>query len=81
MLREGRYRIAVPEEGALLVIARLVELGRAPDARAILRSIEPWFDKLRFYPVFSDKPYSVLRSNGGSLFRDGGRRDSDAANG
>ncbi|MEL7051004.1 MAG: hypothetical protein AAGM45_04365 [Cyanobacteria bacterium J06588_5] len=63
VLREGRYRIAVPEEGALLVIARLVELGRAADAGTILRSIEPWFDKLRFYPVFSDKPYSVASRN------------------
>ena len=63
VLREGRYRIAVPEEGALLVVARLVELGRVAEARAIVRIIEPWFGKLRFYPVFSDKSYSVAGRN------------------
>ena len=57
------YRIAVPEEGALLVIARLVALGYEAEARDLLKEIEPWFDKLRFYPILSDKSYSMPDGN------------------
>lgn len=58
VLRAGRYHVAVPEEGALLVVARLVEIDRADEAKAIVASIAPWFDKLRFYPVLGDSVVS-----------------------
>lgn len=56
MLASGCYRIDVPEEGALLVVAWLVERGRAAEARALLDEIGPHFAQLRFYPVPDDRP-------------------------
>jgi hypothetical protein len=50
-LREGTYRIEVPEEAALLVVAWLLDHGDADGARAILDAIGPWLGRLRFYPV------------------------------
>jgi len=46
----------VPEEGALLVVAWLVENGYVDDARALLDELSPFFPKLRFYPVPLDHP-------------------------
>ena len=51
MLATGRYRIEVPEEGALLAVAWLFERGHGAGARAILDAIAPFFARLRFYPV------------------------------
>jgi len=56
MLAGGCYRIDVPEEAALLVIARLLELGLAGRARALLDAIAPWLDRLRFHPVPAPRP-------------------------
>ena len=55
-LASGHYRLDVPEEGALLVVAWLAGNGRAAEARQILDTIGPWFDRLRFYPVPTDEP-------------------------
>lgn len=55
-LKTGCYRIEVPEEGALLVVAWLVEHGHAERARALLDVIAPFFSRLRFYPVPSPRP-------------------------
>ncbi len=49
-LRCGDYRIDVPEEAALLTVAWLLAQGRAEDARALIETIAPFFDRLRFYP-------------------------------
>lgn len=49
-LRNGDYRISVPEEGALLTVAWLLEQGRQQDVADLLEVIAPWFSQLRFYP-------------------------------
>jgi hypothetical protein len=59
MLATGCYRVAVPEEGALLVVAWLVERGHADAARALLEEIGPHFPRLRFYPVPDDRPLTA----------------------
>lgn len=51
MLASGRYRIDVPEEGALLTAVWLLENGRDDEARALLDTIAPYFETLRFYPA------------------------------
>ena len=58
-LRTSSYDVGVPEEGALLVVAWLVENGYVDDARALLDELSPFFSKLRFYPVPLDRPRSV----------------------
>jgi hypothetical protein len=55
-LADGRYRVGVPEEGALLVAAWLVEAGQAGEARVLVEEIAPWFGRLRFYPVPHERP-------------------------
>ncbi|HEX8254472.1 MAG TPA: hypothetical protein VF846_15110 [Thermoanaerobaculia bacterium] len=50
MLSSGRYRIDVPEEGALLTVAWLTREGFVDEARRLLDVVGPWFDRLRFYP-------------------------------
>lgn len=55
-LSSGCYDVAVPEEGALLVVAWLVENGHARDARELLEQLAPYFPRLRFYPIPLEKP-------------------------
>jgi hypothetical protein len=50
-LEAGRYRIQVPEEGALLAVAWLLDHGYADQARALLTALGPFADRLRFYPA------------------------------
>lgn len=49
-LDDGAYRVEVPEEAALLVVAWLVAHDGADEARAILEQLGPWLGQLRFYP-------------------------------
>jgi len=58
MLRDGTYRVEVPEEGALLVVAWLLANNARERAVEVLEAIAPFFDRLRFYPVPSDRPLS-----------------------
>jgi hypothetical protein len=51
MLETGCYRINVPEEGALLVVAWLLSQEMAEKAQQLIDLITPFFDRLRFYPV------------------------------
>ena len=51
MLRAGTFRIEVPEEGALLSAAWMVENDASDEAIAILSAIAPFFERLRFYPL------------------------------
>jgi hypothetical protein len=51
MVRSGRYRVHVAEEGALPVIAYLLEHGMTEEAQELIDSITPFFDRLRFYPA------------------------------
>lgn len=55
-LKTGCYRVEVPEEGALLVVAWLADHGHADEARAVLDAIAPMLSRLRFYPVPSERP-------------------------
>ena len=49
-LREGAYRVGVPEEAALLVVAWLIEKGEHESVAKLLELISPKFPALRFYP-------------------------------
>ena len=73
-LRTNRYDVVLPEEGALLVVAWLVENGYANDARTLLDDLSPFFSKLRFYPVPLDQPRRfgarVHRQNVGETIAD-----------
>ena len=51
VLAEGRYDVAVPEEGALPVVAWLLDQGHDDKARDLLSEIGPFFPRLRFYPA------------------------------
>lgn len=55
-LMSGCYDINVPEEGALLVTAWLVENGFQEAAWDLLNIISPYFDRLRFYPAPLEEP-------------------------
>jgi hypothetical protein len=55
-LRTGCYDVALPEEGALLVVTWLVENGYADEARELLSELSPQFSTLRFYPIPLDQP-------------------------
>ena len=57
MLDSGRFRVVVPEQSALLVIALLTSLDWAQEAYQLLSVIEPWMDRLRFYPEPSETPF------------------------
>lgn len=65
LLASGRYRIQVPEEGALLALAWLLAHNRAEEARAMLEPLGPWLGRLRFYPVPAAQPLQA----GAGVFR------------
>lgn len=52
--RDGRYRIDVPEQGALLVVAALRAHGRIDAATELTATIAPYFERVRFYPEPAD---------------------------
>ena len=56
MLASKRYRIDVPEESALLVVAYLLDSGNVDLAKQVLEEIAPFFSRLRFYPVPHSEP-------------------------
>lgn len=51
MMRTGKFKINVPEEGALLVVAWLVRNGHGENAQQITDKIAPYISSLRFYPI------------------------------
>lgn len=59
LLASGRYRIDVPEEGALLVIAWLRRRGEIERANAIVEELAPWFETLRFYALPADEAVEI----------------------
>ncbi|HEY0680834.1 MAG TPA: hypothetical protein VGD45_00745 [Steroidobacter sp.] len=61
-LAKGRYEINVPEEAALLVAAWLAQREHTNEARDLIESLAPYFEKLRFYPVPTDKSQSASTS-------------------
>jgi hypothetical protein len=56
LLESGCYEIDVPEEGALLVVAWLLDRGQPETARSLLEEIGPFLSKLRFYPRPVEQP-------------------------
>jgi hypothetical protein len=56
LLGSGCYRVNVPEEGALLVVAWLLGKGDMDSARAVLDEIGPFLSRLRFYPAPDPTP-------------------------
>ena len=61
----SRVKIDLPEEGALLCVALLIENDRYGAARAVIEEIVPWFDRLRFYPELT----AVSRASGALVHR------------
>lgn len=64
MIETGRFRLDLPEEGALLVIAWLLNQGDLAAARRVLDVLMPLFDRLRFFPMASEE----LPGNGEQVF-------------
>jgi hypothetical protein len=56
MLRTGCYRVHVPEQGALLALAWLLDHGAIERAQDLLDAIVGFFDQLQFYPVPEARP-------------------------
>jgi hypothetical protein len=55
-LHSGCYDVNVPEEGALMVVAWLVENGHVEEARELIDKLSPFLGRLRFYPNPVDRP-------------------------
>lgn len=55
MLRDGKFRIDVPEASALLLVTWMMDHGRVESAEKLVETLLPWFTQLRFYPV----PHSI----------------------
>ncbi|MFT3764734.1 MAG: hypothetical protein QM820_04345 [Minicystis sp.] len=56
LLKSGCYRVEVPEEGALLVLAWLAAHDRREQAARLFEEIAPFLDRLRFHPVPAATP-------------------------
>lgn len=63
-LAAENYEVSVPEEGALLIVAWLVQHGMPDAARELVEHIAPFFHTLRFYPA----PVTHARSSGARVF-------------
>ncbi|PPK68130.1 hypothetical protein V5P93_000034 [Actinokineospora auranticolor] len=61
-LAEERYRIDLPEHAALAVVALLVERHRPEQALDLVTALRPLMDRLRFTPVFTDRPIGAGES-------------------
>lgn len=72
-VREGRLSVAVPEEGALAVVAWLLAHGQALEGLDLVATLRPWLPRLRFYPRLEPTPRpsgSVVRvATAGELAR------------
>jgi hypothetical protein len=51
MLATGRFRVDVPEHGALLSVVYLMAAGQAERASQVIAAISPYFSVLRFWPT------------------------------
>lgn len=54
LLGNGHFRVDLPEEAALPMVAWLLGHGRAEEARSLIETIAPFFDRLRFFPERTD---------------------------
>lgn len=55
-LDSGRYRAHLPEHTALLTVAHLLRSGQPEAADSLLRTIEPWARRIRFWPYETAEP-------------------------
>lgn len=55
-LDSGAYRIHLPEHGALLVVAHLLRSGQSEAADDLLRMLQPWAGRIRFWPFEAFEP-------------------------
>ena len=55
-LDTGLYRAHLPEHTALLTIAHLLRTGQPQAADELLREIEPWAPRIRFWPFETAEP-------------------------
>ena len=55
-MREGRYRIDVPEEGALPLVAWLIAHDFSELALDVIQELRPLMHRLRFYPRLQPRP-------------------------
>ena len=55
-LDDGRWRITVAEEGALLCVAWLLREGYDTSAARLLDTLSPYWNQLRFYPIPAATP-------------------------
>lgn len=55
-IRAGRFTITLPEEGALPVVAWLLEAREEAEALDLLASLRPFLGRLRFYPRLEATP-------------------------
>ena len=56
MLAGGRYRVEVPEDAALLVVAWLLEHDQYEAALDLVAELRPWMSRLRFTPRLAAGP-------------------------
>ncbi|MEM7247419.1 MAG: hypothetical protein AAF533_18915 [Acidobacteriota bacterium] len=56
VLAERRYRLGLPEEGALLVVTWLLANDHADEALELVATLRPLMHRLRFYPTVLDSP-------------------------
>lgn len=56
LLASRNYRVDVPEEGALLAVRWLIDRHEYATAASLIETIEPYFDRLRFYPRPAEPP-------------------------
>lgn len=61
-LDDGCWRIRVPEEGALLVVAWLLREGHDTHAERLLRTLSPWWGQLRFFPMPAATPMAPVQT-------------------
>jgi hypothetical protein len=61
MLDDGRYRVRLPEQGALLAVAHLVRTGHLPAAVELVRTLAPFADRLALDPEPADVPLLDVR--------------------
>lgn len=59
LLKTKQYLISTPEEGALLVIAWLINHGYYKESSQLINTIAPHFETLRFFPISTQKTESL----------------------
>lgn len=57
LLKSCCYRIRAPEEGALLVVAWLIENSQQSLVPDLIAEIAPFFDRIRFFPQPDARPF------------------------